>query len=123
VKRPGSIALALALAGMLSGCSLVYTEVGVPVPSSEGLVVGRTTKVEVLESLGPPRLVRRQFDGVLYTWRRTKSRRRSLTLLPIYVRAFHYSDGQSDRDDLSLLFDREGILRGVGRRLETEEGS
>ena len=72
---------------------------------------------------GPGTAACRQFDGDLYTWRRTKSRRRSLTLLPIYVRAFHYSDGESHRDDLSLLFDEEGVLRGVGRRLETEEGS
>jgi len=113
----------LALTGLLFGCSLVYTEVGVPVPGSDGLEIGRTTRAEALDTLGPPWLVRRQFDGDLYTWRRTKSRRRSLTLLPIYVRAFHYSDGESHRDDLSLLFDREGILRGIGRRLETEEGS
>ena len=90
----------LALVALLPGCSLVYTEVGVPVPGSDGLEIGRTTKVEVLESLGPPRLVRRQFDGELYTWRRTKSRRRSLTLLPIYVRAFHYSDAESQPDVL-----------------------
>ncbi len=121
MKRLGL--LALALAGLLSGCSLVYTEVGVPVPAGDGLEIGRTTKAEVLERYGPPRLVRRQFDGDLYTWRRTKSRRRSLTLIPIYVRAFHYSDGESHRDDLSLLFDREGILSGIGRRLETQEDS
>ncbi len=112
---------AVAVAALLSGCSLVYTEVGVPVPAGDGLEVGRTTKAEALEALGPPRLVRRQFDGELYTWRRTKSRRRSLTLIPIYVRAFHYSDAESQRDDLSLLFDRDGVLRGIGRRLETEE--
>ena len=111
----------LALASLLSGCTIVHTEVGVPVPTTEGLRVGRTTKAQALANLGPPRLVRRQFYGDLYTWRRTKGRRRSLTLLPIYVRAFFYSDAESRRDELSLLFDHEGVLRGVGRRLETEE--
>ena len=37
------------------------------------------------------------------------------------MKAFFYADGESRRDDLSLLFDREGVLRGIGRRLETEE--
>ena len=109
----------LAAAVMIVGMGLRW----IALPESSGLEIEITTKVEVLERLGPPRLVRRQFDGDLYTWRRTRSRRRSLTLIPIYVRAFHYSDGESHRDDLSLLFDREGILRGVGYRLETQEGS
>ena len=107
--------------GLLSGCSFTYAEIGIPVPEATGLEIGRSTKPDVLEALGPPRLVHRQFDGELYTWRRTKKRTRSLTILPIYVRAFFYSDGDSRRDDLSLLFDREGVLRGIGRRLETEE--
>ena len=106
---------------LLCGCSLTYAEVGVRVPEAEGLEIGRTTKPQVLAALGPPRLVRRQFDGELYTWRRTKTRRRSLTILPVYVRAFFYADGESRRDELSLLFDRGGVLRGIGRRLETEE--
>jgi hypothetical protein len=117
VKRIASI---IAL-GLLCGCALTYTEIGTRVPETQGLEIGRSTKPDVLEALGPPRLVRRQFDGELYTWRRTKSRTRSLTILPIYVRAFFYSDGESRRDELSLLFDREGVLRGIGRRLETEE--
>lgn len=112
---------ALLALSLLSGCALTFTEVGAPVPGSEGLEIGRSTKAEVLDTLGPPRLVRRQFDGDLYTWRRTRSRRRSLTLLPVYVKAFHYSDLEWRRDDLSLLFDREGVLRGIGLRREIEE--
>lgn len=114
-------AASLLLLGLLSGCSFAYVEIGVPVPEATGLEIGRSTKADALEALGPPRLVRRQFDGDLYTWRRTKRRTRSLTILPVYVQAFFYSDGDSRRDDLSLLFDREGVLQGIGRRLETEE--
>lgn len=106
---------------LLPGCAITYSEVGAPVPTAEGLEIGVTTKAEALARLGPPRIVRRQFDGDLYTWRRSKARRRSLTLLPIYVRAFYYSSGESRRDDLSLLFDPSGVLQGVGLRLETEE--
>jgi hypothetical protein len=110
VKR---IALTIAL-GLLTGCSLTYTEIGIRVPEAEGLEIARSTKPDVLATLGPPRLVRRQFDGELYTWRRTKSRRRSLAILPVFVKAFSYSDGESRRDELSLLFDREGVLEEPG---------
>jgi hypothetical protein len=106
---------------LLSGCAWTSTVVGGSLPSAEALVVGRSTTPEALAALGPPRLVRQQFDGALYTWRRTESRSRSITILPIYVKAFHYSSGESRRDDLSLFFDREGVLRGVGERRETEE--
>ena len=83
--------------GLLSGCSLTYTEIGIPVPEADGLEIGRSTKPDVLEALGPPRLVRRQFDGELYTWRRTKSRRRSITIVPIYVRAAReFSEASGD---------------------------
>ena len=114
-------ALLLAALVALSGCTLTYEEIGTGVPDPHNLVVGRSTKLEVLEALGPPRLIRRQFDGDLYTWRRVTVRERSLTLLPVYVRAFYYADRESRRDDLSLLFDHEGILRGIGLRKETEE--
>ncbi len=112
---------AFLVAGMLSGCAFTFTEVGTSVPGPGGLEIGRSTKAEALATLGPPVLVRRQFDGDLYTWRRTKSRLRSLTILPVYVKAFYYSDHESRRDDLSLLFDHDGVLRGIGLRRETEE--
>jgi hypothetical protein len=73
VKRFASV---IAL-GLLCGCTLSYTEIGIRVPETEGLEIGRSTKPEVLEALGAPHLVRRQFDGELYTWRRTKPRRSS----------------------------------------------
>ena len=101
--------------------ALAASELLLPVPPTEGLNIGRTTKAQALALLGPPRIIHRQFDGDLYVWRRTKSRKRSLTLLPVYVRAFHYSNGVSKRDDLSLLFDREGVLQGVGLRLENRD--
>ncbi len=114
-------AILLALLLLPLGCAFETTEIGVPLPASDGLSVGHTTRAEALALLGPPRLVRRQFDGELYTWRRSRSTSRSITILPAYVKAFHYAVGESRRDDLTLLFDRKGILRGVGLRRETEE--
>lgn len=110
-------AAALIVALLLNvGCAFNHTEVGAPLPSASGLVVGQTTKPEALARLGAPVLVQRQFDGDLYTWRRTVTNRRSITILPVYVKAFYYSSGESRSDALSLFFDANGILRGVGRR-------
>jgi hypothetical protein len=113
--------IALLLACVVGGCSLTYTEVGRDVPVTDGLEVGVTTEEEVLARLGPPRVISRQFDGVLYTWRHLKGRRRSLTLLPIFVQIFHWEVGQLLRDDVSLLLGNDGILRAIGIRLETRE--
>ena len=110
---------AFLLAGMLSGCAFTFTEVGTSVPEPDELEIGLSTKAEALATLGPPVLVRRQFDGDLYTWRRTKSRLRSLTVLPVYVKAFYYSHHESRRDDLSLLFGHGGVLGGIGLLRET----
>ena len=69
---------ALGLLLLLPACAFTSTEIGGPLPAAEGLVVGRTTKPEALTALGPPRLVQRQFDGDLYTWRRVRTRSRSI---------------------------------------------
>jgi len=113
--------IALLLACVVGGCALTYTEVGQDVPVTDGLEVGVTTEEEVLSRMGPPRVISRQFDGVLYTWRHLKGRRRSLTLLPIFVQIFHWEVGQLLRDDVSLLLGNDGILRAIGSRLETRE--
>ncbi len=42
-------------------------------------------------------------------------------MLPIFVRLFFWEETRLFRDEVALLFDREGILRGIGRRLETGE--
>ena len=114
-------AAALLCLVLLPACAIVRTEVGTRVPGIDGLEVGVTTREQVLAQLGPPRLVRRQFDGELYTWRTWRGRSRSITILPIFVRLFFWEDARLLRDDVTLLFDGEGVLRAVGRRLETAE--
>lgn len=114
------VAVAL-LATTLTACALTYTRVGAEVPDGDGLEVGRTTREQALAQLGPPRLVRRQFDGELYVWRRQRGQSRSITILPIFVRAFHWEDSRLLRDELVLLFDPDGVLRAVGHRAETQE--
>lgn len=106
---------------LLCACAIVRTEVGAGVPAIDGLEVGVTTREQVLERLGPPRLVRRQFDGELYTWRALRGHSRSVTILPVLVRVFYWEDARVLRDDVTLLFDESGVLRAVGQRLETTQ--
>lgn len=116
VSRLAAALLALGLAA----CTLTYTRVGNEIPETEGLEIGVSRREDVLERLGAPAYVRRQFDGELYVWRRLRGRTRSLQILPIFVQIFFWEDERLLRDDVALLFDSEGFLQGIGRRIETE---
>jgi hypothetical protein len=96
-------------------------EVGRGVPDTDGLEIGVSTTTDALEQLGPPRIVRKQFDGELFTYRRIERKGRSLTILPRFVKILHVAGGEQLSDDVSLLFDHEGVLRGIGTRLESEQ--
>jgi outer membrane protein assembly factor BamE (lipoprotein component of BamABCDE complex) len=113
--------VALACLLLLPACAIVHSEIGTAVPEVDGLQVGVTTREQALAALGPPRLVRRQFDGELYTWRTLRGDSRSITVLPVFVRLFYWQDARLLRDDVTLMFDEGGVLRAVGRRLETAE--
>lgn len=104
-----------------TGCAFTYTEVGVAVPDPSALDVGVSTAEDALARLGPPRIVRKQFDGQLFTYRRLETKDRSLTILPVFVRLIHIASGEERRDDVTLLFDRKGVLRAIGKRVESDE--
>ena len=113
-----ALALGLALAA-LPACYITNRREGRPVPDVSVLQVGRTTKAEALQRLGPPLAVRRQFDGDLLIWRRTASHLETLRLIPLLA-LYEHTSGDSDADIVALLFDREGLLRGAGTQLDIE---
>ena len=94
---PDALGAAL-VAAVCSGCAFTYTEVGTAVPDPAGLEVGVATSEDVLARLGPPRVVRKQFDGELFSYRRFERKRRSLTILPIFVRLLHVESGEQRVD-------------------------
>ncbi|MFO0980652.1 MAG: hypothetical protein U1E76_02715 [Planctomycetota bacterium] len=102
---------------VLTACALSYSSIGDPVPPHDQLKIGTSTKADALRQLGPPLLVRRQFDGELFVYRQDKSRFRALTLVPL-VPVFYYSDLDAHRIDVTLLFDKSAILRGIGVQRE-----
>lgn len=110
-------ALSVALA---AGCSLHTWQVGEPppMPAVDALVPGEATRREVLAALGPPDRILRQHDGTLwvYDW----SRGRSLRLLvqfPIYFTwpFFDWWQSTAIPESVTLLLDRAGRLRAIGR--------
>jgi hypothetical protein len=110
--------LAAAALALLSatGCTIVHRTAGRELPAtSDALAIGRTTKSEALARLGPPASVRRQFDGDLLLWRRDELHSRTLLLVPL-IPIYQRTDGHSDSDVLALLFDRAGVLAGIGER-------
>jgi hypothetical protein len=121
VSRLAVVLLASALASGLAACTFSYTRVGTEVPDTEDLEIGVSQREDVLERLGAPLYVRRQFDGELYVWRRLQGRSRSVQILPVFLQIFFWEDSRLLRDDVALLFDRDGTLQGIGRRIETDE--
>ena len=112
----------LLLAALSSACSVSHNRFGRPLPDElelSGLEVGVTTKAEALARLGAPVSLRRQFDGELLVWRRSESHSSRLLLIPLFP-IYETASGRGGSDRLALLFDRQGVLAGVGLSLETE---
>lgn len=114
-----SRALLLLAALALPACSLRDTRSGGLPPDASALVPGRSTKAEALALLGPPHFVRRQFDGDLLVWRADRARSERLLLVP-FVPLYERFEGDARIDQLALLFDRAGLLAGVG---ESRDGA
>lgn len=110
-----SRALLLLAALALPACAIRDSRSGGLPPDASALVVGRTTKAEALALLGPPHVVRRQFDGDLLVWRADRAHSERLLLVP-FVPLYEDFEGEARTDLLALLFDRSGVLAGVGQR-------
>lgn len=113
---PGRALGAVLAALLLPGCFIGTYAAGPELPDDPGpLVVGQTTKADALAWLGPPHVVRRQFDGDLLVWRRRESRTESLLLIP-FVPIYRRTDGAAQDDMIALLFDPNGVLAGIAGR-------
>ncbi|MHC4846041.1 MAG: hypothetical protein ACYTCU_07750, partial [Planctomycetota bacterium] len=95
-------------------CTVAHQTIGRPIPASaDSLRVGHTTKAEALSLLGPPVSVRRQFDGDLLFYRRDVVESWGILLVPLIPLYSHWQ-GAANSDILALLFNRDGVLSGIG---------
>src|SRR5262245_28172944 len=121
--RAGLAAAALWLA---SGCTIVRTYSGNELPPQVDarLVAGKTTKAEVLADLGPPDRLVRQYAGDVCVYAYIRRNENSFELSePVFTRLliFSYTKTQEKSDRMVVMFDRNGIVTGVGFRRGTEQ--
>ena len=101
---------------LLPGCFLTRHETGPALPDDlSAFVVGTSTKADALALLGPPHVVRRQFDGDLYLWINRRSHSEGYLLIP-FIPVYSSTEGESRDDIIALLFDHRGRLAGLGRQ-------
>jgi outer membrane protein assembly factor BamE (lipoprotein component of BamABCDE complex) len=118
-----AVAVAVALA---SACTLQRAYLGNQVSEvPEGrAIVGQTTKGQILELLGPPDRILRQYDGDVFVY--AYIRRNSTTIeieepVVTNLMIFSYQKSQEKSDRMVVLFDRSGVLSGYGFRRGTDQ--
>lgn len=127
-RRAGPLAAALLVAGALgaaSGCTITRVYVGVPVEleAVSLLVPGRTSKGEVLRTLGAPDGIVRQFDGDIFVYRYLRRNTATFQLEePVItnLEIFSYTRSHQRHDSIVVLFDEQGTVREVGVAEGTE---
>jgi hypothetical protein len=116
MRRSTLCALAVTVL-LTAGCVQFRRNIGQPLPSDDELQtrleVGSTTKAETLAWLGAPLSLRRQHDGDLLIWDRAHEWSDTLILVPL-VTVYYRTVGEARWDRLALLFDHDGVLKGVG---------
>jgi len=124
-----SFARALALGASLwlaTGCIIFRSYVGneLPPAADGGIVLGKTTKPDVLRDVGPPDRLVRQYDGDVFVYEYIRRNESTLELEePVFTHAtiFEYTRVTERSDRMIVFFDRNGIVSGVGFRRGTEQ--
>ncbi|HXX47589.1 MAG TPA: hypothetical protein VEN47_05145 [Myxococcota bacterium] len=111
---------------MSSGCVLYRSYIGneLPPAADGGIVLGKTTKAEVLRDLGPPDRLVRQYDGEVFVYEYIRRNESTLQLEePVFTHytVFEYTRVTEKNDRMVVFFDRSGIVAGVGFRRGTEQ--
>ena len=117
------VLLALALS---TACTIERAYMGneFTAPPDGRIVVGQSTKREILELLGPPDRIQRQYDGDVFVYAYVRRNATSITIEePVLTNLtlFSYQKSQEKSDRMVVLFDRGGFVLGIGFRRGTEQ--
>jgi len=88
------------------------------------IVIGTTTKGEILSVFGPPDGVQKQFDGDIFVYAYFRKNSSTLTLEdPVFtsISFFTFNRVQEKRDSLVILFDKDGVVKNYGYYKATGE--
>lgn len=116
----------LSLAIFLSSCTIgrLYSGSEIRENPKAKLLIGSTTKADVLEIYGPPDGVQRQYDGDLFIYAYLRKNSSTLAIEdPLFsgLTFFTYTRLQQKKDRLVILFDKDGIVKNYGFYRETDE--
>lgn len=128
-KEPLSLVktfIALFLFVLASGCTIGRVYVGSELKDNpaEKVTPGQTTKSQILERFGAPDLIQRQHDGDVFIYayiRRNYSKLAIQEPIITNLLIFSYSNIQEKKDNLVILFDREGTVKSFGFQRRTDE--
>ncbi len=122
----GKAFLGIFLFILASGCSIgrVYVGSELRYNPAEKVIPGQTTKSQILEAFGAPDLIQRQHDGDVFIYAYIRRNYSKLSIQePIITNLllFSYSNIQEKKDNLVILFDREGAVKSFGFQRRTDE--
>jgi outer membrane protein assembly factor BamE (lipoprotein component of BamABCDE complex) len=88
------------------------------------IVIGTTTKGEILNIFGPPDWIQKQFDGDIFIYAYMRKNSSTLSLEdPVFTSMtfFTFNRVQEKRDSLVILFNKDGVVKNYGYYAGTRE--
>lgn len=127
-RRSYSRILALMVLSIITVCSCrigrVYIGSEIKDDPRERVVIGATTKSEILKIFGPPYRVQKQYDGDIFVYDYFRKNSTTLTLEePVFtnITFFEFKRIQQKKDSLVILFDKDGVVKSYGYHRGTME--
>lgn len=127
-RRSYSRILALMALSIITVCSCrigrVYIGSEIKDDPRERVVIGATTKSEILKIFGPPYRVQKQYDGDIFVYDYFRKNSTRLTLEePVFtnITFFEFKRIQQKKDSLVILFDKDGVVKSYGYHRGTME--
>lgn len=110
----GIAALLMAIV-VLNGCAVFHLEYDAPLPIEDQFIDGQTHYRDVLRELGPPAMLSKVNDGMVFLYERTVLTERQIGIDIDYdeipILKIIYGKGAVEGETAVLLFDHKGMLR------------
>jgi len=108
------------------GCSIGRIYIGSEIRSDpkEKIQSGLTTKSDILSIFGPPDHITSQFDGDIFVYTYFRKNSTQLAIREPYITKttfFSYTRIQENKDNLVILFDKDGVVKNYGYQKGTQD--
>ena len=123
VRAFGCIALFMILTW---GCTIGRVYIGSDIRSDpkEKIQLGLSTKSDILTIFGPPERITSQFDGDIFVYAYYRKNSSKFVIEEPYFTnwtLFSYTRIQDKRDNLVILFDKDGVVKSYGYQRGTQD--